>query len=421
METEGYTLIPCFAHCLDALVRSFLCHHHSVQIILGTARAICRHFQGSAGARGLLAQLQRRCGLPASQPFGEPCEHWLSTHRLLEWLVAQQQPLQAYEEQQRPDKAGAALSASFWSLAGSLVRLLRPFRVAVQESRATRASLSQVLPQLRYLHLFLEQLRGLSEDQGGGAAGAAARLTEGLALQLSTDPQLTELFYREELVLATLLDPRFKGKLRAILPAGADIDHWKHVLVYKVKEIMVSTSALPAAPPLPSPGAPGTARSRQAKDRGLELGPSGALLRGHRTESLLEQLESAGLLASKRSEASLSTEDHPASVMVKSYLHEDVTVGAQEDPLAYWETRRDVWPALARLATLYLSCPPTGAFSRAVLAGLESPALQEHGCPLPTETVEHLLFLKPNLESFPGCGPLPLVCPGGDLAGAEAV
>lgn len=27
---EGYTHIPCFAHCLNSLVRNFLCHHHSV-------------------------------------------------------------------------------------------------------------------------------------------------------------------------------------------------------------------------------------------------------------------------------------------------------------------------------------------------------------------------------------------------------
>lgn len=41
---EGCTPIPCFAHCLDSLVRNFLCHPHSVQIILGTARATCSHF-----------------------------------------------------------------------------------------------------------------------------------------------------------------------------------------------------------------------------------------------------------------------------------------------------------------------------------------------------------------------------------------
>uniref|UniRef100_A0A8C3X4V5 HAT C-terminal dimerisation domain-containing protein n=1 Tax=Catagonus wagneri TaxID=51154 RepID=A0A8C3X4V5_9CETA len=430
VRMEGYTHIPCFAHCLDSLVRNFLCHHHSVQIILGTARAICSHFQGSAEARWLLSQLQQQCGLPAHQPFGELSDHWVSAFRLMEWLVEQQRPLREYEEKHQPGKAGPALSATFWSLTDSLVTLLQPFQMVIREASAAKASLSLVLPQLRYLHIFLEQLRGHFEGQSTGEVGAAVRLAEGLALQLSTDLQLTELFHREELVLATLLDPRFKGRLEAILPAGADIDHWKQVLVYKVKEIMVSEDSVPPSPSLQGPRAGrvgATPRGRGSRSPGAggkgreepeqRSGPSGSLLLSQRERSLLEQLESAGLLASRSSGASLSTENHLASVVVKKYLRENKTVGAQEDPLAYWAKRRAVWPALARLATLYLSCPATGAFSASVCASLDSPAIAEHGSSLPVETVERLLFLKTNLEHFPGYTPPPLVFPSGDLAG----
>lgn len=37
----------------------------------------------------------------------------------------------------------------------------------------------------------------------------------------------------------TLLDPRFKGRIETILPEGANTDHWKQALVYKVKELML--------------------------------------------------------------------------------------------------------------------------------------------------------------------------------------
>ncbi|XP_029777522.1 ZBED6 C-terminal-like protein isoform X2 [Suricata suricatta] len=422
VRVEGYTQLPCFAHRLDSLVGSFLRHHQSVQLILGTVRAICGHFQGSAEARQLLGQLQQQCGLPARQPFWELSEHWASACRLLEWLVEQQQPLQEYERKHQLGKAGAALSATFWSLTRSLVTLLQPFWVAVREASAARASLSQVLPQLRYLHIFLEQASRHFEEQGGGEAGAAIRLARGLALQLSADCQLEELFHHKELVLATLLDPRFKGKIESILPAGADIDHWKQVLVYKVKEIMVSDGPLPPSPSMHSPRPRGRgARGQGAEGRG-QKGPGWggggprALLLGQSRQSLLEQLESAGLLASERSGASLSTESHLASVMVKKYLRENETVGAQEDPLAYWERRQEVWPALARLATGYLSCPPTAAFSGSVCASLGSPALEEHSAPLPVGTVEHLLFLKSNLENFPDYPAPALIFPGGDPA-----
>ncbi|XP_054420051.1 zinc finger BED domain-containing protein 6-like [Pteronotus mesoamericanus] len=432
VTVEGYTHIPCFAHCLNSVVRNFLCRHHSVQIILSTARAVCSHFQGSAEARRLLVQLQQQCGLPAHQPFWELSDDWISAYQLMEWLVEQQQALREYEEKHQLGKAGMALSAVFWSLADSLVMLLRPFRMVVQEASTPQASLSQVLPQLRYLHIFMEQVHARFEEQSGGEVGAAVRLASGLALQLSTDCQLNELFHREEFVLATLLDPRFKGQLEAILPVGADIDHWKQVLVYKVKEIMVSEYSLPPAPFLQSPRAlsvDATCSGRIAKGPGAEgrgqedpvqrSSNTACSLLGQREKSLAEQLESVGLLASQRSGASLSTENHLATVIVKKYLRENKTVGAQEDPLAYWEKRREVWPALARLATIYLSCPATSAFSGSVFASLDSPTIVENSSPLPVETVEHLLFLKTNLENFPNYTPSPLLLPSGDVVKEE--
>lgn len=429
---DGYTHVPCFAHCLSSLVKNFLCHHHSVQIILGTARAICDHFQGSAEARCRLRQLQLQRGLPAHQPFWELSDHWLSAYRLMEWLVEQQQPLQEYEEKYQLGKAGMALSAMFWSLMDSLVKLLQPFQTVVREASTAQASLSQVLPQLRYLHIFLEQVHRHFEEQSDGEMGAAVRLAEGLALQLSTDCQLNELFHREEFVLATLLDPRFKGRIEAILPVEADIDHWKQVLVYKVKEIMVSEYSVPPSSFLQNPKAvcvDTTSGSRRAKGPSSEgrvqkepvqrSGIPGPSLLGQRRKSLLEQLESVGLLASRRSGASLSTENHLASIIVKKYLRENEPVSAQEDPLAYWEKRREVWPALARLATIYVSCPATSAFSGSIFASLESPTLVAHSPPLPVKMVEQLLFLKTNLENFPHYTPPPLIFPSGDLAKAE--
>ena len=122
---EGCTHAPCVAHCLDSLVGDFLCHRHSVQIILGTAGAIRSHFQGSVEARRLL---------PAAQPFLGLSDPWVSACHLLERLVERQRLLQGYEERQPLGRAGAALSAALWSPAGSLVKLLQPFWMVVREA-----------------------------------------------------------------------------------------------------------------------------------------------------------------------------------------------------------------------------------------------------------------------------------------------
>lgn len=78
-------------------------------------------------------------------------------------------------------------------------------------------------------------------------------MAPGLALQLWTGCQLSELFHHEEFMLATVLDPCLKGQIEAILPVGADVDHWKQVLMCKVKEAMVSEYSLSPPPFLQSP------------------------------------------------------------------------------------------------------------------------------------------------------------------------
>lgn len=69
----------------------------------------------------------------------------------------------------------------FWSLTHNLVRLLQPFHLVVQEASMAQTPLSHVLPQLRYLHIFVEQVHRHFEEQNSGEMAAAVRLAEGLA------------------------------------------------------------------------------------------------------------------------------------------------------------------------------------------------------------------------------------------------
>lgn len=311
------------------------------------------------------------------------------------------------------------------------MELLQPFEMAVREASAGEAALSQVLPLVRYLHIFLRQVRGRFESQGGEGAGPAVRLAEGLALQLSAEPWLAELFHRQEYVLATLLDPRFKGKMDAILPPGADLDHWKQLLVREVKELLASPAGCPPSPrnaqpgkacgvgtaPRPQEAATGPGEPQCGRGPGGEGSVAPPLIQKEKT--LTEHLESVGLLASKGCGASLPTESHSACVMVERYLRDSQTIGAREDPLGYWEKRTWLWPALAKLATFYLSCPPSGAFAERVFAAPDSPFSPERR-PSEGENAEHLAFLRASLASFPDYPPPPLICSENDSAGSSS-
>ncbi|XP_037747353.1 ZBED6 C-terminal-like protein [Chelonia mydas] len=426
----GHTHIPCFAHCLSQLVLGFLRLHRSIEGTLGAARAICAHFARSPEARRGLAELQRQHGLAPRRLKQEATASWASTYYMLERLLALQPAVQEYVGKCRVGEAGPALSAPQWTLMRRLVELLQPFEMAVREASAAEASLSQVLPQVRYLHIFLQQIRLRFESQAGEGAGSAVRLAESLALQLSSEPRLSEMFHRQEYVLATLLDPRFKGRMDAILPLGSDLDHWKQLLVRKVKELLASPSGCPSSPWNAQPGKafcvdtalqpleaePGPGEPHQ--DRGLSGMGSAVPPLIQKEKTLTEHLESVGLLASEGRGASLPTESHLACVMVERYLCDNQTIGAREDPLGYWEKRHWLWPALAKLAMLYLSCPPSGAFSERIFTAPDSPFSERR--PPQEESAEHLVFLRANLGNFPDYRPPPLICSENDSAGSSS-
>nr|XP_032658919.1 zinc finger BED domain-containing protein 6-like isoform X2 [Chelonoidis abingdonii] len=325
-KNGGHTHIPCFAHCLSQLVLGFLRLHRSIEGTLGVARAICAHFARSPEARRGLAELQRQHGLAPCQLRQEATASWDSMYYMLERLLALQPAVQEYVGKHRMGEAGLALSATQWMLMRSLVELLQPFEMAVREASAADASLSQVLPQVRYLHIFLQQIRLRFESQAGEGAGSAVHLAESLALQLSTEPRLSEMFHRQEYVLATLLDPRFKGRMDAILPLGSDLDHWKQLLVRKVKELLASPTGCPSSPWNAQPGkafvdAAPQPREAEPREPSRDRGPSGKgsavppLIQKETT--LTEHLESVGLLVSEGCGASLPTESHSACVMVE--------------------------------------------------------------------------------------------------------
>ncbi|XP_030398485.1 zinc finger BED domain-containing protein 6-like isoform X1 [Gopherus evgoodei] len=423
----GYTHIPCFAHCLSQLVLGFLRLHRSIEGTLGVARAICAHFARSPEARRGLTELQRQHGLAPRRLKQEATASWDSTYYMLERLLALQPAVQEYVGKRRMGEAGLALSTTQWTLMRSLVELLQPFEMAVREASAAEASLSQVLPQVRYLHIFLQQIRRRFESQAGEEAGSAVRLAESLALQLSTEPRLSEMFHRQEYVLATLLDPRFKGRMEAILPLGSDLDHWKQLLVRKVKELLASPTGCPSSPWNAQPGkafvdAAPQPREAEPREPPQDRGPSGKssavppLIQKEKT--LTEHLESVGLLASEGRGASLPTESHSACVMVERYLQDNRTIGAREDPLGYWEKRHWLWPALAKLAMLYLSCPPSGAFSERIFTAPDSPFSERR--PPQGESTERLVFLRANLGNFPDYPPPPLICSENDSTGSSS-
>ncbi|XP_072269184.1 zinc finger BED domain-containing protein 6 [Pyxicephalus adspersus] len=397
--------VPCFTHSLNLLVKDFLQNNRYIAGLLTVARKVCSHFIHSARARRILFELQYQNNLPKQSLRLESVPHWTSTFYMLQRLLEQQKAVQAYFLLHKVD-AVDALNPGHWNLMLSLVDLLQPFEMATREVNSESSCLSQVLPELRYLHIFLKKIRGHFESSGD-ANGVV--IAESLALKLSTDYGVNEMFQKEEYVLATLLDPRFKGRIEAILPPDSDIDHWKQILVRKVKEVM--------ATPHGGRTANQSGEAEQFPTKLMDLEAGGALCRRnvaaaapliHKEKSLIEHLESVGLLASQSTGASLSTESHSACVMVENYLQDNKTIRAKDDPLNYWQKRAWLWPALTKLALVYLTCPSSSAYAERLLSSRQT--LLDKQSPWGImEGMGQIIFLKYNLENFPNYNPPALI------------
>ncbi|XP_063308951.1 zinc finger BED domain-containing protein 6-like [Pelobates fuscus] len=420
IKGANYSYIPSFTHSLSILVMDFLQNNHFISSMLVAARKLCSHFIHSSRADKILSELQYQYSLPKHSLKLETVPHWTSTFYMLQRLLEQQRAVQEYLATYKLESGDLFLTSSHWNLMGSLVYLLQPFEMATREVNASDCSLSQVLPEVRYLHIFLRQIRGHFEGKGD-ANGVV--LADSFALKLSRDYGVNEMFQMEEYVLSTLLDPRFKGRIEAILPPGSDIDHWKQVLVKKVKEVMISSASFYPPSRYSKRAAVPFKRDSDCdsellmeKHYNLEENINTVSTWGSMAEppliqkdkSLIEHLESVGLMASESTGASLSTESHSACVMVEKYLQDNKTIGAKEDPLGYWEKRKWLWPALTKLAIMYLTCPPSSIFAERVF---KSPrGFVDTQCSLEVvEGIEHIYFLKANLENFPHYTPPPLI------------
>ncbi|XP_068091441.1 zinc finger BED domain-containing protein 6-like [Hyperolius riggenbachi] len=417
IKSVNCTYIPCFTHSLNLLVKDFLENNRYIAGMLAVARKLCSHFIHSSRARKILSDLQYQNNLPKQPLKLETTPHWTSTFYMLQRLLEQQKAVQAYLLMHKVETVEALLSPSHWNLMLSLVDLLQPFEMAIREVNSNISSLSQVLPELRYLHIFLKQIRGHFESKGD-ANGVV--LADSFALKLSTDYGVNEMFQREEYIMATLLDPRFKGRIEAILPPDSDIDHWKQVLVRKVKEVMCSTSSTYSTSQVSRSAGQfrdsGSSESELFSGKHLDMDAVGHQWRKdmaappliHKEKSLIEHLESVGLLASKTTGASLSTESHSACVMVEKYLQDNKTIGAKDDPLIYWQKRTWLWPALTKLAIMYLTCPPSSVFAERVFRSRRAVTDSQPSSD-GMEGMEHITFLKVNLENFPDYTPPPLI------------
>ncbi|XP_060094006.1 zinc finger BED domain-containing protein 6-like [Heteronotia binoei] len=393
--------IPCISRCLDLVVERVLEQAGTeVDRVLGKAQKVVSHFQRSRKARRRLAELQALHSLPQEplrlneqDPVG-----WNTTLEMVEQLCTHQRAVDDYLIENRE----LCLTSRDWRLMREVVRLLEVFKEATGVIlRRDNATLGHVLPLLRVIEGYVEDFLDQARQQGDDGA-AAACLASDLLQALNESRQLTEVKGNILYQAASFLDPRFKDSMSQFLVGDAEYQ------IEAVKEHVIQlTTTEVCQKNLPLDKSISGLEGSPALEEALlsPLPPTGST-------SSCSSPESSGIWTKWCVRLGLTKAPHPSSGSppdaalvareeVGAYVRDYVGyIGANTDPLIYWQRKRHAWPSLFLVALRYASCPPTSISSKTLFSAAV-PDMNANLARLSLNTAEVLSFIRMNRQWIP--------------------
>uniref|UniRef100_A0A8C5W861 HAT C-terminal dimerisation domain-containing protein n=1 Tax=Leptobrachium leishanense TaxID=445787 RepID=A0A8C5W861_9ANUR len=221
-------------------------------------------------------------------------------------------------------------------------------------------------------------------DQEDSAANATSNLCcmGSLMMQsLLKDPRIRAIKERDHYWLATLLDPRYKGKVaELILPAQRE--HRMTKLEDALKRNLCNTF-------------PGTVRLPSADTRASETAGdqrNSGEGQGRLTDAFLNFFSPR-----RPGTSNVNTHCQRLHHMVQDYLgaRADLDTFPGDDPLAYWVLRLDHWPEHSQYAMQLLGCPSSSVLSERTFSAAGGFVTYKR-VRLSTDSVDRLTFIKMN-------------------------
>ena len=340
MREAAYPDLGCFAHTLQLIIHDGVLTQRAVIDVLANCRKIVGHFKHSPLAYCRLEEIQKSLGVPQHHLKQDEPTRWNSTLYMLQSVLEQKTALAAYGA----EHAIPHLAPNQWDLIQKIVAVLNPVEEITRSISTEVASVSLIIP---FIRAFRRTLEDHNNDRG-------IRTMKSEMLD-SLNRRYGGAESNKALVLATMLDPRFKDKFFSGVHERIKA---KELLDKKVAEI-TSTDE----PRVPSPKRPKT----------------------NLLKCFADILEEAGV------------EVDTGNAVVDKYLAEPLIPFHRGNSLSWWAENKIRFPALAKLSQRYLSAPPTSVPSERLFSGageIYDPKRNR----LAPEIAEMLLFIKNNLK-----------------------
>ena len=149
-----------------------------------------------------LRSIQKQLNLPDHRLMQDEPTKWDSTYYLLDHLVEQRRAISLYDSDfELPDR----LSSNVWQLAEKIVSLFEPMQRITKELSARGAVISEVIPFSEILKTELGEESSDTQEKFRGILSTKDELLESL------NSRFNHVYIEDKYIIATLLDPRFKG------------------------------------------------------------------------------------------------------------------------------------------------------------------------------------------------------------------
>lgn len=348
---SSWERLQCFGHTLQLCISDVKKEVSSFGLLCAKSRSIVGHYKKSTRARGRLLEIQNDMRMQALEVIQDVPTRWNSEHAMLARLLKLRAPISV--ELSESDSV-ENLSAQEWKLMNAVVKVLQPLEQATAELSADHyPTLSQVIPLLHCTRVMLEEhISGADE---------AAPFASSLLRSLST--RFPDIKMAKVPALAMLIDPRFKS----VCYTTETEKKWAKALL--------TSSAEKLPPPL------------QEHDQEPSVKPGPAMGATSTVWTVFSELSST---------ARKETDNGHAARQAADYLSAPLLPRA-ENPLDWWKGRgSQLYPALAKVAQMYLSIPATQTRSERLFSTAGSVVSNRRELLL-TEHVEQLVFLHENL------------------------
>ncbi|XP_072401153.1 E3 SUMO-protein ligase ZBED1-like [Diabrotica undecimpunctata] len=354
IKATSWTLFPCFAHNLNLVLQAGIME---IQGQVNKVKAIVQFFKKNSSALAKLRSMQTQMGLPELKLKEDVVARWNSTYDMLSRILLVKPAVVGLLAVDEPHLN--TLSPSDWNILEKSVEVLNLFYQVTEEiSAETTVTISKVILFVNSMNNHLQNCINLQNPP------EVNNLLEKLQAQIN---RRFEDFESNELTSeATFLDPRFKKY------GFSSDDQYENTLKSIKEKISYSdvTANTPHQPPLLVE--PNLYPETESKT------------------SIWYEFDRAvkNFLALRKPKAA-------SIVEVERYINEPL-IRRTEDPLYWWEERKEIYPRLyklmrRRLCVVATSVPGQRIFSKA------GQLISEKRRRLKHEQASQVLFLNHNL------------------------